>query len=148
MMECTRIQDILIQCLGMSDVQRHTNLDKKRVQDILKRLGWTAFKNPVRLSGFNSPQRAWFKATPEPTPEPTQMPIPELIPVAVHPTNPEPVSKTEFSAQPVTLDLGVWESDEVYPEYDRRSFDTEEEEEDDSVYDYSEPDRELVGGAV
>ena len=67
-----RIQDVLIECLSMKEIQRHTNLDKKRVQDILRRLGWQSNEKPIRLPGFTQSQRAWSKSTPPPalTPPP------------------------------------------------------------------------------
>jgi len=67
-----RIQDVLIECLSTKEIQRHTNLDKKRVQDILRRLGWQSNEKPIRLPGFTQSQRAWSKSTPPPalTPPP------------------------------------------------------------------------------
>lgn len=88
--EYVRIQDVLTECLSMKEIQRHTNLDKKRVQDILRRLGWQSNEKPIRLPGFGQVQRAWSKST-APTP-----PTP--------PTEPTPPTATELGDWDIELD--------------------------------------------
>ena len=76
-----RVQDILTDCLEIKEVSRHDGLLKKRVQDILRRLGWEANKTAVRLSSKSKPQRVWSKSTIEPELSITVLePTPEIIP--------------------------------------------------------------------
>lgn len=97
--EYVRTQKILIQCLGMTEIQHHTNLNKKRVQDILRRLGWQP-NEPMKLPGFKTAQRAWSKSPSAPTstsrPQPSApFPIPQpSAPTLIPPT-----------------DLGDWDSE-------------------------------------
>jgi len=63
-----RLQDVFSNCLEIKDVGRQDGLLKKRVSDILRRLGWESHKSVVRLGGFDKPQRVWAKSTPEPEP--------------------------------------------------------------------------------
>lgn len=74
-----RVQDIFTYCLEIKEVSRHDGLLKKRVQDILRRLGWEAHKTVVRLSSESKPQRVWSKSTIEPEPSITVLePTPEI----------------------------------------------------------------------
>ncbi len=91
--EYVRIQDILTECLGKKEIQHHTSLDKKRIQDVLRRLGWNPNEKPIRLPGFTQVQRAWSKPI-APTP-----PIALTPPIAPTPPTP-PIAPTE---------LGDWE---------------------------------------
>jgi predicted P-loop ATPase len=89
-----RVQDILSDCLEIKEAARQENLHKVRVQGILKRLGWTAEKDPVRIPGFKSVQRVWSKKlTPSaPTPPPTVTSPPPTVTSLSAPTPPPTVT--------------------------------------------------------
>lgn len=105
-MQCVRIQDILKDGLGMDEIARQTNLDKKRVQDALRRLGWHAERDPQRLPGLQTTQRVWSKSimptptpstsTPPPPPPPsTSTPTPTLTPNPIPTSTPQRIDLTE-----------------------------------------------------
>ena len=96
------IEDVLINCLGMSDVSRHSQLDKKRIQDVLRRSGFSPCKNTVRLPGYATPKRAWFRQ------------ITAQIPIA--PPSSEPSTSLVVPIPVVTparqSNLGTWDDDD------------------------------------
>ena len=100
--EWVRVQDILVDCLEIKEVKSHTNFDKKRVQEILRRLGWKASDSSVRLPGFTSPQRAWSKAV-APTPDHPPLPTPDVSEPIETDSVPTPTHLTRGSI-PVTIE--------------------------------------------
>jgi predicted P-loop ATPase len=74
--EYVRSPDILIDCLGKTEIRDHSGLDRKRIADILRRRGFKESQT-VRLPTFEKPQRAWCRPITDPvliaalTPEPT-----------------------------------------------------------------------------
>lgn len=96
--EWVRVEDILTQCLNMTEIARHTQLDKKRVQDVLRRSGFEPSKSTVRLPGVK-PGRPWFRQ------------ITVQIPIASPTPEPRQIAPTPIVVPSQNPDLGTWEED-------------------------------------
>lgn len=94
------IEDVLTTCLGISDVARHTPFDRTRVQNVLRRSGFSPCKNTVRLPGYAKPKRAWFRQ------------ITVQIPITPQTPEPRQIAHTPIVVPSQNPDLGTWVDDD------------------------------------